>query len=132
MERTYVMLKPDSLQRGLIGEIISRIEKKGYKITNMKMMELTNEILKEHYAHIADRPFFPSVQEFMTSGPVIAMIVEGPDVVLGIRNLMGPTKFEDAQPGTIRGDYAFSTQANLIHGSDSVENAEIEINRFFG
>jgi nucleoside-diphosphate kinase len=98
----------------------------------MQMMNLTPEILKEHYAHIADRPFFPDVLALMTSGPVIAMVVEGPDVVKGMRNLMGSTKVEDALAGTIRGDYAFSTEENLIHGSDSIENAEIEIKRFFG
>jgi nucleoside-diphosphate kinase len=132
MEQTFVMLKPDALKRGLIGEIISRIEKKGYKITRMETKNLTEALLREHYAHIADKPFFPEILDFMTSGPVIAMIVEGPDVVTGIRILMGATKFEDALPGTIRGDYAFSTGENLIHGSDSLENAKAEIKRFFG
>lgn len=131
MERTYIMLKPDALKRGVAGEIISRIERKGYKIVEAKTMQLGEEVLKEHYAHIADKPFFPELVEYMTSGPVLAMIVEGPDVVLGMRILMGLTKFEEAQPGTIRGDYAFCTTENLIHGSDSVENAEIEIKRFF-
>ena len=131
-ERTYIMLKPDALKRGLIGEIINRIEKKGYKINKMKTIDLNEASLKEHYAHIAARPFFPSLLEYMTSGPVVAMIVEGPDAVLGMRILMGATKFEEALPGTIRGDYAFCTTENLIHGSDSPENAEIEIARFFG
>ena len=130
MERTYIMLKPDALKRCLVGEIISRIEKKGFKITSMKMFSLTEEILKEHYAHIADKPFFGEIVKFMTSGPVIGMIVEGDGVVEGMRRLMGPTKWFEALPGTIRGDYAFSTGENLIHGSDSIENAEIEINRF--
>lgn len=132
MERTYIMLKPDALKRGVAGEIISRIERKGYKIAEAKTIMLTEEILKEHYAHIADKPFFPEVVEYMVSGPVLAMIVEGPDVVQGMRILMGATKWEEAAPGTIRGDYAFCTSENLIHGSDSVENAEIEIKRFFG
>lgn len=131
MERTYIMLKPDALKRGVVGEIISRIERKGYKIAEAKTIMLTEEILKEHYAHIADKPFFPEVVEYMVSGPVLAMIVEGPDVVQGMRILMGATKWEEAAPGTIRGDYAFCTSENLIHGSDSVENAEIEIKRFF-
>ena len=131
MERTYIMLKPDALKRGVAGEIISRIERKGYKIVEAKTMQLGEAILEEHYAHIADKPFFPELVEYMTSGPVLAMIVEGPDVVLGMRILMGATKFEEAAPGTIRGDYAFCTTENLIHGSDSVENAEIEIKRFF-
>lgn len=132
MERTYIMLKPDCVERGLMGEVISRIEKKGFKITNMKMMNLTEEILNEHYAHIADMPFFPGIVEYMTSGPVVGMIVEGDNAVLGMRTLMGATKYEDALAGTIRGDLATSTGHNIIHGSDSVENAEIEIKRFFG
>ncbi len=132
MERTYIMLKPDALKRGVAGEIISRIERKGYKIADAKMMQLGEAILKEHYAHIADKPFFPELVDYMTSGPVLAMIVEGPDVVQGMRILMGATKWEEAAPGTIRGDYANCTTENLIHGSDSVENAEIEIKRFFG
>ena len=131
MERTYIMLKPDALKRGLIGEIINKIEKKGYSITKMKTMTLEEGTLKEHYAHIADRPFFPELVSYMTSGPVLAMIVEGQNVVLGMRILMGATKFEEATPGTIRGDFAFCTTENLIHGSDSLENAEIEIKRFF-
>ena len=97
----------------------------------MKMMNLNEEILKEHYAHLTDKPFFPEIVDFMTSGPVVGMIVEGDDVVNGMRTLMGPTKWFEALPGTIRGDYASNTTANLIHGSDSVENAEIEIKRFF-
>ena len=132
MERTYIMLKPDCVKRGLMGEVISRIEKKGFKITDAKMMTLSEAILREHYAHIADKPFFPDIVSYMTSGPVLAMIVEGENAVQGMRNIMGPTKYEDAMGGTIRGDFATSTGSNIIHGSDSVENAEIEINRFFG
>lgn len=131
IERTYIMLKPDCIKRGLMGEVISRIEKKGYKIADVKMMNLDETILREHYAHIADRPFFPEIVEYMTSGPVLGMIVEGENAVKGMRIIMGATKFEDATAGTIRGDYAFSTSHNIIHGSDSIENAEIEINRFF-
>lgn len=131
MERTYVMLKPDAVKRGLMGEIISRIERKGYRFADMKLMTLTEEILKEHYAHVADKPFFPEMVEYMTSGPVLAMIVEGENAVAGMRQLMGATKFEDALAGTIRGDFATSTTENLVHGSDSVENAMIEIQRFF-
>lgn len=132
LERTYIMLKPDALKRGLVGEVISRIERKGYKIADCKMMTLDEPILREHYAHIADRPFFPDIVEYMTSGPVLAMIVEGENAVKGMRIIMGATKFEEAQAGTIRGDYAFCTSENIIHGSDSVENAAIEIERFFG
>ncbi len=131
MERTYVMLKPDATKRGLIGEIIARIEAKGYRVTNAKMMKLDSDILREHYAHVAEQPFYQGMEEYMKSGPVLAMIVEGDNVVQGLRILMGATKFEDAKPGTIRGDYAMSTTQNLIHGADTLENAEIEINRFF-
>jgi len=130
MERTYVMLKPDAVKRGLIGEIISRIEAKGYQITDAKMMQLNPGILREHYAHVADLPFYPSMEEYMTSGPVLAMIVEGENVVLGVRMLTGATKFEDAKPGTIRGDFAMTTTQNLIHSADTLENAEVEIDRF--
>ena len=132
MERTYIMLKPDALQRGLSGEILARIERKGYRITHMKTMQLDEAILREHYAHIADKPFFPETVTYMVSGPVLAMVVEGENAVRGLRMLMGPTKCEDAQPGTIRGDYAHSTTYNIIHGSHSPEHAEIEIRRFFG
>ncbi len=132
LERTCVILKPDCLKRGLVGEVISRIEKKGCKITEAKTLRLNEDILREHYAHVAHLPVFPSLLSYMTSGPVLAMIVEGENAVKGIRILMGATKFEDGAAGTIRGDYAFSTTENLIHGSDSPENAEIEIKRFFG
>lgn len=132
MERSYIMLKPDAVRRNLVGEIIGRIEKKGYKITNMKMFKLTEAVLKEHYAHIADRPFFPEVVEYMTSGPVVGMVLEGEGVIKGMRQFMGPTKYLDAPAGTIRGDYSCNDRENLIHGSDSPENAEIEIRRFFG
>ena len=132
IEKTYIMLKPDCVKRGLIGEVISRIERKGYKIVDAKMMNLDEAILKEHYAHLADKPFFPNIVEYMTSGPVLGMIVEGESAVQGMRIIMGATKFEKATAGTIRGDFAHSTSENFIHGSDSPENAEIEIKRFFG
>ena len=131
IERTYIMLKPDCVKRGLIGKVLARIEDKGYKITNMKMMNLNESILREHYAHLADKPFFPEILRYMVSGPVVGM-VEGENVVKGMRILMGATRFEEAEAGTIRGDFAMSTSENIIHGSDSVENGEIEIKRFFG
>lgn len=132
IEKTYIMLKPDCIKRGLMGEVIARIENKGYQIIDAKMMTLNEAVLREHYAHIADRPFFPDLLSYMTSGPVFGMIVEGENAVMGMRILMGATKFEDAAAGTIRGDYAYCTTENIIHGSDSVENAAIEIKRFFG
>lgn len=132
MERTYIMLKPDSYKRGLMGKIITRIEEKGFKITNMKMMKLDEPILREHYSHLVDKPFFSELVAYMISAPVVGMIVEGEGVIEGMRRLMGPTKWYEALPGTIRGDFANNTTENLIHGSDSIENAEIEIKRFFG
>ncbi len=132
MERTYVMLKPDAILKKLAGRIIDRIESKGYRIVDLKIMNLDKNILREHYAHVVAQPFYPSMESYMMSGPVWAMIVEGDNAVQGIRMLMGATKFEDALPGTIRGDFAASTTENVIHGSDSSENAEIEIKRFFG
>lgn len=130
MEKTYIMLKPDALQRKLAGQIISRIEEKGFVIEELKTIMLTEEILKEHYSHIADKPFFPEIVEYMTRGPVVGMVVAGDDVIEGMRRLMGPTEWEEALPGTIRGDFGLSTGENIIHGSDAVETAEIEINRF--
>lgn len=132
MERTYVMLKPDAISRKLAGHIIARIEAKGYKIIDLKVINLEQKILREHYAHVVNEPFYPTMESYMMSGPVWAMIVEGENVIQGIRILMGATKFENALPGTIRGDFASSTTENVIHGSDSPENAEIEIRRFFG
>lgn len=129
-EKTYIMLKPDAIERKLMGEIIARIEKKGYVISDMKMFEIDKEVLKEHYAHIADKPFYPEIEAYMTRGKVLGMIVEGENAVLGMRALMGPTK--DAPAGTIRGDYALNGSENIIHGSDSVENGLVEIKRFFG
>ena len=131
MERTYIMLKPDALQRGIAGEIIARIERKGYRITHMKTIQLDEPILREHYAHIVDQPFFPPTVEYMTSGPVVAMVVEGENVIQGMRTLMGPTKNENAMPGTIRGDFGLIMDENVIHGSDSPESAAREISVFF-
>ena len=132
MERTYIMLKPDAIERKLAGRIIDRIESKGYRISALKVLNLTEDVLREHYAHVADRPFYPELERYMMSGPVWAMIVEGDNVVKGMRILIGATKFEEALAGTIRGDFAGSTTKNVIHGSDSPENAEIEIKQFFG
>lgn len=131
-EKTYIMLKPDCIRRGLMGEVISRIERKGFSITAAKMMQLDEAILREHYAHLVDKPFFPELLAYMMSGPVLGMVVEGENAVKGMRILMGATKYDEAVAGTIRGDYATSTTENIIHGSDSVENADVEIKRFFG
>ena len=130
-EKTYIMLKPDAIKRRLIGEIVSRIEKKGYQITQAKLMTLDKKIIAEHYAHLLDEPFYPDLESFMTSGPVFAMVVEGEKVIAGMRQLMGPTNVYKALPGTIRGDYANNMTENIIHGSDSEKAASIEIKRFF-
>lgn len=132
MEKTYVMLKPDAVERGLMGAIVQRIEQKGFRITRMEMKTLDEPLLREHYAHVADKPFFPEMVDYMTRGPVLAMIVEGDGVINAIRCIMGATKTEEAQAGTIRGDYTHSTTENLIHASDATETAEEEIKRFFG
>lgn len=132
MERTYIMLKPDAIKRCLAGAIISRIEAKGFRIIEIKSIMLSKAILKEHYAHLVDKPFYHEIEEFMTSGPVWGMIVEGENAVEAMRTMIGPTKIEDAPAGTIRGDLAFSTSENIIHGSDSIESATTEIQRFFG
>ena len=131
-QQTYIMLKPDALKRQLLGEIITRIEKKGYQIVQAKLMQLDAPLIAEHYVHLLDQPFYPKLETYLLSGPVFAMIVEGPDAIQGMRNMMGPTNVFEAAPGTIRGDYATDVTYNLIHGSDTPETAEAEIKRFFG
>lgn len=130
MEQTLIILKPDTLQRNLVGEIISRFERKGLKLVGCKMMRLDDALLAEHYAHHKDKPFFPAIKEFMKHSPVIALALEGADAVKGVRLIAGATKGVDADAGTIRGDLAMSNQ-NLLHASDSTETAEQEIARFF-
>ncbi len=131
MEQTLVILKPSAIERCLTGEIIKRIENKGLVITGMKMMQLDESILREHYAHLVDRPFFPSIVESMTAAPVIVMCLEGVDAVTVVRTMTGVTNGRNAAPGTLRGDFCMSGQANIIHASDSVDNAQIELKRFF-
>lgn len=131
MEQTLVILKPSAVERCLIGEIISRIQHKGLVITGLKMMQLDEKILREHYAHLVDRPFFPSIVESMTASPVIVMCLKGVDAVAVFRKMTGVTNGRNAEPGTLRGDFCCSGQANIVHASDSVENAQAEIKRFF-
>ena len=131
MERTLILLKPDALKRELVGEIISRIERKGLKIIAMKMLKMSKSLAREHYAHIADKPFYKYVEEYMTSTPIIAMVVEGKEAVSVVRRIVGVTNGREAEPGSIRGDFSVSISKNLIHASDSVETAEKEIARFF-
>ena len=130
-EKTLVLIKPDAIQRGLVGEIMTRFEKKGLKLVGLKMMTLDEMVLREHYAHIADKPFFPGVAKFMQSTPVVAMCWEGLDVVGTVRKITGITKAREAEAGSIRGDFAMSVSCNVIHASDSVETAEKEVKRFF-
>ncbi len=131
MERTLVLIKPDGIQRGLAGKIITRFEEKGLKMIGCKMMALDEAVLREHYAHIADKPFFPGVAEFMSSSPVLAMCWEGFECVEAVRLITGVTKARQADAGTIRGDFAMSVSCNVIHTSDSVETAGKEVPRFF-
>ncbi|HCA66867.1 MAG: Nucleoside diphosphate kinase [Parcubacteria group bacterium GW2011_GWC2_44_17] len=130
MERTLVILKPDALQRNLVGEILARFERKGLKIIGCKMMRLDDAILAEHYAHHKDKPFFGQIKEFMKHSPVVVFVLEGAGAVKGVRLISGATVGVDADAGTIRGDLAMSNQ-NLVHASDSAETAEEEIKRFF-
>lgn len=131
MEQTFLMIKPDGVQRRLVGEIIRRLENKGYTLAQMKMLTPTREMAEAHYAVHKNKPFFAGVVDFISSGPVVAMVWEGDDVVAISRKLIGATKPADSMPGTIRGDYANTVAENLIHGSDSVENAQTEISLWF-
>ncbi len=131
MEKTLIILKPSTIQRGLIGKVIDRFQQKGLTVNGIKMMQLDEKILREHYAHLVDRPFFPSLVRSMMATPVIVMCLSGRDVVEVVRMMTGATNCRKAQPGTIRGDFGMSGQENIIHASDSPENAEVEINRFF-
>ena len=130
--KTFFMIKPDGVQRNLVGEIISRVEAKGFTITKIKMMTISNELAEQHYGEHKDKPFFSDLVSFITSGPVIAMQVEGENVVLQIRNLMGATNPSESTPGSIRGDLATELDKNVVHGSDSDESAERELSLFFG
>ncbi|MCM1109387.1 MAG: nucleoside-diphosphate kinase [Clostridium sp.] len=131
MEKTLVLLKPCTLQRGLVGEIVNRFEKRGLRLIGMKMMQLTDELLSEHYAHLREKPFFQILKDSMMTTPVIACCLEGKEAVKVVRTMAGATNGRDALPGTIRGDYCVSNQQNIVHTSDSLENAAIELARFF-
>jgi len=130
-EMTLILLKPDCVKKMQCGEVIKRFEAEGFKIRGTKMLEMSNELLQEHYAHLADEPFFPGIIDFMTSSPVIAMALEGEDVVRRVRDLLGPTDSTKAEPGTIRGDFGVNMQKNVCHASDSSESAVVELQRFF-
>jgi nucleoside-diphosphate kinase len=130
-ERTFVMIKPDAVQRGLAGEIIARFERRGLKIVGMRMLVVSEATAKQHYAEHAAKPFFPSLTAFIRSGPVVAMVIEGKDAVTVVRSMVGKTKPVESPPGTIRGDFALDTGRNVIHASDSPESAKREISLYF-
>lgn len=131
MEQTFVILKPSAISRSLVGDVLTRFQRKGLIISGIKMMQLDEKILRGHYAHLVDRPFFPSLLKSMTATPVIVMVLKGKDAVSVVRAMTGATNSRVAAPGTIRGDFGMSGQENIVHASDSPENAVIEIARFF-
>lgn len=131
MEKTYLMIKPDGVQRNLIGEIVSRFEKKGFQLVGAKLMTVSEELAQEHYAEHKERPFFGELVDFITSGPVFAMVWEGENVISTARTLVGATNPAESAPGTIRGDFGVTVAKNIIHGSDSQESAEREIGLWF-
>ena len=130
-QRTLVLVKPDGVRRGLAGEVISRLERKGLTLLAMELRTLDRATAEEHYGEHAERPFFGELVDFITGGPLVALVVEGPNAVAGTRRLMGVTNPVEATPGSIRGDYALEIGANLVHGSDSEESAKREIGLFF-
>jgi nucleoside-diphosphate kinase len=131
MEQTFIMVKPDGVQRGLIGEIVARFEKKGYQLVGAKLMQVSRELAEQHYAEHKEKPFFGELVDFITSSPVFAMVWQGNGVIATARQMMGKTNPIDALPGTIRGDYGVSMGMNIIHGSDSPASAEREIALWF-
>lgn len=130
-ERTLVLFKPDAVQRRLSGELLSRFERKGLKIVGLKLLRVSAELSRQHYAEHVSKPFYPLLEEFITSGPVVALVAEGPEAISVVRGMMGPTNGRQAAPGTIRGDYGVSRQMNLVHGSDGPEAAAKEIAVYF-
>ena len=131
VERSFVLLKPDAVARRLIGEILGRFESKGLKIIGMKMLQVTPALSKQHYAEHVHKPFYPMLEEFITSGPVVALAVEGPQAIAVIRAMLGSTNGRDASLGTIRGDFGLSRQMNLVHGSDGPDAATRELGIYF-
>lgn len=131
METTLILLKPDTVERGLIGQVLTRLEQKGLKINGLKMMQLSEEIINEHYDFLMDKPFFPKIKEYMTRTPVVAIAASGHNAIATVRTLTGATNPTEALPGSIRGDFGLTIDGNIIHASDSSETAEIELQRFF-
>lgn len=131
MEKSLIIIKPSGVQRGIAGTVIERFQRKGLQINGIKMMQLDEEILRRHYAHLTDRPFFASILSSMMASPVIVMVISGKDAISVIRDMVGSTNGRKAAPGTIRGDFSMSGQENIVHASDSAESAAVEIDRFF-
>ena len=132
MERTLIIFKPDCLEKRHVGTVLDRFEKAGFAIAGCKMLQLDSKTLREHYAHVAHLPFYPEIESFMSSRPVIVMVLAGSSVVGKVRELLGPTDSRKAPKGTIRGDFGTDMMRNVVHASDSVENAQSEVARFFG
>lgn len=130
-ERSFILFKPDAVQRRLCGRLLARIEDKGLNVVGMKMLKVTPDLAKQHYAEHVEKPFYPDLEEFITAGPVFALVVEGPEAISVMRTMLGSTNGREAAPGTIRGDYGQSRQMNLVHGSDSPESAAREIAIYF-
>ncbi|MBA4602549.1 nucleoside-diphosphate kinase [Thermoactinomyces mirandus] len=131
MEKTFIMVKPDGVQRGLIGDVVSRFEKKGYQLVGAKLITVSRDLAEQHYAEHKEKPFFGELVDFITSGPVFAMVWQGQNIIATARQMMGKTNPSDALPGTIRGDYGVNVSMNIVHGSDSPESAEREIALWF-
>jgi nucleoside-diphosphate kinase len=131
MQKTLIILKPDCMENRHVGNVVDRFEKAGFTIVGCKLIRLTPQVLREHYAHVADKPFYPEIEQFMSSRPVIVMALQGDNIVLKVRDLLGPTDSRKAPKGTIRGDFGTEMMRNVVHASDSDENARIELNRFF-
>ncbi|GHT11665.1 nucleoside diphosphate kinase [Planctomycetales bacterium] len=131
MEQTLIILKPDAVERQLVGEILRRFENKGLRIVEMKMLRISVDKAKQHYAEHVEKPFYPGLEEYITSGPVVAAVIEGPEAIAVVRRMVGPTNGIEAPAGTIRGDYSLSGQRNLVHASDSADSAQREIKLFF-
>ncbi len=131
MEKTVVLLKPDCVQKGLMGEVLKRFEAQGFRVVGCKMMQLDDAILKDHYAHLVELPFFPEILGFMQSSPIMALALEGEDIIQKVRDFIGPTDSTKAEKGTIRGDLGEDKMRNVVHASDSSESAQAELSRFF-
>ena len=131
MQRTFIIFKPDCMEKRLVGTVLDRFERAGFSVVGCKMVRLSSEILREHYAHVASKPFYPEIEQFMRSRPVIMLALEGDGIVQKVRDLLGPTDSRKAAKGTIRGDFGTEMMKNVVHASDSDENAQIELKRFF-